>query len=445
MAKKEKLSPEELLEQALVKEEEQPYAVSDNWVWVKFASVIDLISGRDLPLHECNDNKIGIPYIMGASNIENGNFIVNRWTNKPSVIGLSGDVLLSVKGTVGKIALLKEDRTQLSRQIMALRAKQSINSIFLMYILSTSISSLIQISRGLIPGISREDVLNIKCPLPPLPEQQRIVAVIESLFEKLDRAKELAQNALDSFENRKSAILHKAFSGELTRKWREENGVVFERDWQKRPLEEVCISIADGDHQPPPQSENGIPFLVISNITSGKLDFNKTRFVSSNYYDRITAKRRPQKGDILYSIVGSYGIPALVDQDRQFCFQRHIALFKPRDINNKYLYYILQSSEIYQQVSQIATGTAQLTVPIKGLRKIEVFIPPSTEQQEIVRILDNLLENEQKAKELCDVIDKIDHMKKSILARAFRGELGTNNPTEESALELLREVLKAKA
>lgn len=292
-----------------------------------------------------------------------------------------------------------------------------------------------------INNIRGEYITETLVPLAPLAEQQRIVDRIESLFAKLDEAKEKAQAVVDSFETRKAAILHKAFTGELTAKWRKEHGVGME-SWEVRTLDSVCSSIFDGDHMPPPKAESGIPFLVISNVNTGHLTFENTRFVPQEYYDTLSDTRKPQLGDVLYTLVGSFGIPVVVNSKRPFCFQRHMALLRPIDVSPQFLWYILQTPEMYDKVSSIATGTAQLTVPIKGLRAMTIPRPNIAEQVEIVRILDGFFAREQSAKEAAEaVIDQIDLMKKSILARAFRGELGTNDPSEESAVELLKQII----
>ena len=261
----------------------------------------------------------------------------------------------------------------------------------------------------------------IKFDLPTLAEQQRIVNRIETMFAKLDEAKEKAQNVVASFETRKAAILHKAFSGQL----RIDNEELTIADWEEKKLGEVCESIFDGDHMPPPKAESGIPFLVISNVNTGFLSFDNTRYVPNDYYDSLSETRKPKTGDVLYTIVGSYGIPVLVDSDRAFCFQRHMALLKPSKlISSRYLWYVLQSNEMYQKATSIATGTAQLTVPIKGLRELTIPVPPLNYQLSIVNFLEIVLEKESRAKEAAqNVLDQIALLKKSILARAFRGEL----------------------
>ena len=261
----------------------------------------------------------------------------------------------------------------------------------------------------------------IKLDLPTLAEQQRIVNRIETMFAKLDQAQEKAQTVLDSFETRKAAILHKAFNGQL----KIDNEELSIEDWEEKKLGEVCESIFDGDHMPPPKAESGIPFLVISNVNTGFLSFDNTRYVPNDYYDSLSETRKPKTGDVLYTIVGSYGIPVLVDSDRAFCFQRHMALLKPSKlISSRYLWYVLQSNEMYQKATLIATGTAQLTVPIKGLRELTIPVPPLNYQLSIVNFLNTVLEKESRAKEAAqNVLDQIALVKKSILARAFRGEM----------------------
>ena len=124
--KKETLTPEERLQAALVPDWEQPYKVPKNWCWVRFSKIINLISGRDAKLTDCNSLGIGIPYILGASNLENNVFTIERWIENPQVISLKNDVLLSVKGTIGKVYLQKEEKVNISRQIMAIRTSSTL-------------------------------------------------------------------------------------------------------------------------------------------------------------------------------------------------------------------------------------------------------------------------------------------------------------------------------
>lgn len=422
---------EERLEQALGSTEMQRYSIPDNWCWVKLPETFT----------NCTDSKKKVQQNAYLENgllavVDQGQDLVGGYTND-AAMAFCGDLPVIIFGDhTRSIKYIDFQFAQGADGVKVLKPRFFFSPKAFYYALQElDIPNL---------GYRRHSPLfsQYALPLPPLSEQQRIVDRIESLFAKLDEAKEKAQAVVDGFETRKAAILHKAFTGDLTAKWRQENNVSFD-SWQKRTLESVCTSIFDGDHMPPPKSDTGIPFLVISNVNTGHLSYENTRFVPEDYYDSLSDTRKPEVGDVLYTLVGSYGIPVVVDDERPFCFQRHMALLKLKEIDTYFMWYLLQSQEMYSKATDIATGTAQLTVPIKGLRKIEFMRPSDDEQKEIVRLLDLILGKEQQAKEAAEaVLDRIETMKKAILARAFRGELGTNDPAEESAVELLKQVLR---
>lgn len=460
-AKKEAaLTPEERLQAALVPDWEWPYKLPENWCWTRIGMVSNFERGITFPAaaKEAAPTEDNIPCLRTANvqeNLEIDDMIyVNRDFMKGNIAKLvrENDIIMSSANSrelVGKSSLVTHIPFPMTFGgfVLNIRAKK-MSSKYLFYFLRHEFLAGKFIGESSqttnIANINTTTLGNYEIPLPPIPEQQRIVDRIESLFAKLDEAKEKAQAVVDSFETRKAAILHKAFTGELTAKWREEHGVRME-SWEVRTLDSVCSSIFDGDHMPPPKAESGIPFLVISNVNTGHLTFENTRFVPQEYYDTLSDTRKPQLGDVLYTLVGSFGIPVVVNSKRPFCFQRHMALLRPIDVSPQFLWYILQTPEMYDKASSIATGTAQLTVPIKGLRAMTIPRPNIAEQVEIVRILDGFFAREQSAKEAAEaVLDQIDLMKKSILARAFRGELGTNDPNEESAVELLKRGLEKK-
>ena len=330
------------------------------------------------------------------------------------LIGMDGDF---------NISRWKSDFGLLNQRVCKIKSvSKDLDDKFLYYYLPIPLKQINDATPSVtVKHLSSNSLLQLHFPLPPLTEQQRIVNRIETMFAKLDQAQEKAQTVLDSFETRKAAILHKAFTGQL----KIDNEELPIEDWEEKKLGEVCESIFDGDHMPPPKAESGIPFLVISNVNTGFLSFDNTRYVPNDYYDSLSETRKPKTGDVIYTIVGSYGIPVLVDSDRAFCFQRHMALLKPSKlISSRYLWYVLQSNEMYQKATSIATGTAQLTVPIKGLRELTIPVPPLNYQLSIVNFLDTVLEKESRAKEAAGaVLYQIALLKKSILARAFRGEL----------------------
>ena len=244
--------------------------------------------------------------------------------------------------------------------------------------------------------------------VPDVDEQKRIVAKIEELFSELDNGVETMKKTKQQLAVYREAVLKEAFSSCT----------------KTVTVESVCQHVTDGDHMPPPKTKDGIPFIMISNIENHIIDWSDTAFVGDEYYNNIDNKRRPAKGDVLYTVTGSYGIPVLIDFEKEFCFQRHIALLRPKDIiKQKFLYYAMQEPGVYAQATKGATGTAQKTVGLAVLRKIQIpFCDDIDTQTEIV--------NDIEAKmSLCDSIEKTvdtalqqaEAMRQSILKKAFEG------------------------
>ena len=250
----------------------------------------------------------------------------------------------------------------------------------------------------------------IRVSVPPLSEQERIVARIEELFSQLDAGVETLKKTKAQLAVYRQAVLKEAFA--VCKEY--------------VAIESVTQHVTDGDHMPPPKADNGIPFIMISNIKGNAISWGNTAFVGRDYYDSIEPKRKPQNGDVLYTVTGSYGIPVLVDFNKEFCFQRHIALLRPNDaIEQKYLYYSLMEPSVYAQATEGATGTAQKTVGLGILRKIEIpFIENHSDQLRIVEAIESRLS-------VCDSIEhtvdtalqQAEAMRQSILKDAFEGKL----------------------
>lgn len=176
------------LEEKPISEDEKPFDIPDSWEWVRLGYLINLLSGRDLSPTEYNKSNNGIPYMTGASNFESGILIVNRWTNHPATISHKGDLLITCKGTIGEMAFNTIGDLHVARQIMAINS-HSLNLNYVRFFLMRIVSELENKAKSIIPGISREDILNASFPLPPLAEQKRIVAKIEELFAEIDKLK----------------------------------------------------------------------------------------------------------------------------------------------------------------------------------------------------------------------------------------------------------------
>ena len=171
--------------------------------------------------------------------------------------------------------------------------------------------------------------------------------------------------------------------------------------WTKMRLEEICTSITDGDHQTLPLADSGIPFIVIADIDStNRLDFSNARFVPTEYYEKLDEKSKPEKGNVLLTVKGSFGIPVLVEEDNPFVFQRDIAIFKCNEkVNPAYLFYYMKNPLFYRYADSVAIGAAQRALTLKTLRNTEIQIPPIEVQNKIADILskyDDLIKNNQK-------------------------------------------------
>lgn len=167
-----------------------PFNLPPKWCWCRLKNIIDLLSGRDLTPQNYNDKGGRYPYITGASNFDKSKLIINRWTDAPEVISIPNDVLLTCKGTIGEITINSVGEIHIARQIMALRPSPSIIKEYLATVLQSMINHIKSEANGLIPGISRDVILELLIPLPPLTEQQRIVQAIaqyNSILEVISR------------------------------------------------------------------------------------------------------------------------------------------------------------------------------------------------------------------------------------------------------------------
>lgn len=289
--------------------------------------------------------------------------------------------------------------------------------------------------------VPKDYLLEYPIPVAPLNEQIRIADKLDSVLAKVDAAQARLEKIPTLLKRFRQSVLAAATSGELTREWRIEKSFT---EWSSVLLKDICNSISDGDHQAPPQTESGVPFLVISNVSIGTLDLSKvTRYVPIEYYEGLKSLRKPALNDILYTVTGSFGIPVIVNTTEDFCFQRHIAIIKPRHdkINYKFLTLVLGAPEILRHANEVATGTAQKTVSLNNLRKFKIPMPFEDEQKEIVRRVESLFTlADTVEKQYLETKKRIDRLTQSLLAKAFRGELVPQDPNDEPAAELLKRI-----
>lgn len=265
-----------------------------------------------------------------------------------------------------------------------------------------------------IPQINNYDIEPLSIFVPEFETQKRIVAILDEAFGAIARAKENAARNL--------ANARELFDSYLNR--------VFTEAWENNKLvnmAELATDITDGNHNPPPKTETGLPFITISNIdkTTRKIDFSNTFKVSREYYDDLKPNRKPRKNDVLYTVTGSFGIPVLIDYDDEFCFQRHIGLIRPKeDVDSKWLYYLCLTPQVFGQASEGATGTAQKTVSLKVLRTLKVPRVEYDKQITVVPLLDKASQESAQLQYIYQQkIVALDELKQSLLQKAFTGQL----------------------
>ena len=284
--KKEILTPEERLQSALVPDWEQPYKVPENWCWIhlldSFENYTD--SKKKIPQKEyLQDGKIAI--------VDQGQNLIGGYTNDKEMI-FAGNAPVIIFGDHTRcIKYIDFPFAQGADGVKVLKPKQFFNTKAFYYAFQT-----VDIPNM---GYRRHFPLfdKYEIPVPPLPEQQRIVDRIESLFAKLDEAKQKAHDALDSFETRKAAILHKAFTGELTARWRKEHGVGMD-SWEEKTLQDVCLMrITDGTHKTPTYCDKDDGFLFISSkdVTTEKICWDNVKYIVPSLHDELYARLSPQK------------------------------------------------------------------------------------------------------------------------------------------------------
>lgn len=450
--KKTALTIEERLQQALVPAEEQPYEVPENWVWVRLGAVCFFENGYAFKSDKFSSEK-GIPVIR-ISNIKENNVDLDDCIKTleenidEKYIVHQGDLLIAMSGaTTGKNGVyMSANIAYLNQRVGNIKVKNKellIEKFRNFYIANMQNEILNTAYGGAQPNISSQKMSVMTFPLPPLSEQQRIVERIEELFAKLDEAKERLQEVADSFAVRKAAILHKAFTGELTKQWRRENGVSDE-SWEEKTIGEICSSLKYGTSKK--SSDDGeVVVLRMGNLQNGEIDWSNLAYTSD---EEDIKKYLLKSGDVLFNRTNSpelVGKTSIYRGEMPAIYAGYLIKldYEKNIVVGDYLNYYLNSSKAKEYYMQVKTdGVSQSNINAKKIGEFEIPLPTLSEQHEIVRLIDDLLARERSAQQAAEqALASIELMKKSILARAFRGELGTNKASEASALELLRQVL----
>ena len=327
----------------------------------------------------------------------------------------TGDVLVStVRPNLNGVAIIDSslDGATASTGFCVLRPdEEKLDRAYLFHWVKTSefILDMVRKATGAsYPAVSDRIVLESKIPLPPIAEQKRIAAILD----KAEELRGLRRKALGELDAIVQSVFLEMFGDPITNP----------KSLLTTTLLQVSRRITDGTHQPPKWASHGIPFLFVSNIVDGQINFETQKFISEETHTSLMKRCPVEIGDVLYTTVGSYGNAALVSTNRKFSFQRHIAHIKPKisKINPLFLASMLQSPGVRQQVDKTARGAAQKTVNLADLKELTIFLPQLALQQEFARRVEAI---EQLKATHRESLAHLDALFASLQHRAFRGEL----------------------
>ncbi|WP_084146574.1 restriction endonuclease subunit S [Paenibacillus wynnii] len=431
MSKNKGKSTEELLQEALVPEDEQPYKVPENWMWVTLGSIAEFIYGKSLPASQRSNE--GYP-VFGSNGIVgfHDEFLIEG----PVIV-------VGRKGSHGEVSWFEEsgwpiDTTYYVKPLGQLHYR------YLYYLLLTI--NLKKLNRSTaIPGLNREDAYKQKVAIPPLSEQKRIADKVERLLHKINQAKQMIEEAKETFELRRSAILDKAFRGELTANWREQKNMNFNLD-QKKLGDLIEEGPQNGLYKAKDAYGEGTLIVRIDSFYNGEIKEWETLKRLQLEENEITLYGL-NNNDVIINRVNSIeylGKSALVrNLVEPAVFESNVMRLKINDkVIPEFLILYLNSYKGLEELRKNAKHAVnQASINQQDVKNVLVPLPKIEEQIEIVRMLNLILNKEEKTRNCIDLTEKINRLESSILSKAFRSELGTNNLNEESALELLKNIL----
>lgn len=369
------------------------------WKEKSVGEVIQLEYGK--PLDETNRKPDGLYPVYGANGVKDRSD--KFYFDKPSII-------VGRKGSAGEVTLTEPKFWPLDVTYFVTFDDRRNDLRFLFYLLTTL--ELPRLAKGVKPGINRNEVYAQVVKIPSLPEQRRIVGILDDAFDGIATAK---ANAEKNLQNARAV-----FGSHLQ--------AVFQVKYESIRLSDLATDITDGDHSPPPKAPSGVPFITISDIVkpTRTIDFSNTFTVPREYFRNLKPNKKPRRGDVLYTVTGAtLGIPVLVREEIDFCFQRHIGLIRPKlDTDSLWLSYALLSPQVFRQATVGSTGAAQKTVSLALLRNMSIPKVPHSEQKQIAAKLNALEQETQRLESIYRrKLDALDELKKSLLHQAFNGEL----------------------
>lgn len=388
--------------------------MKEGWTCKKLGEVCDIIGGGTPDKKNADFYKGNIPWAtvrdMNCDILSTTDFCISEegLHNSASHVIKKDNIIIATRVGLGKVCKLAQD-TAINQDLKGIVPKQgNINNNFLFYYFKDKAKFIEANGIGAtVKGVKLIFIEELLLSIPPLAEQQRIVSRLDAAFAHIDELKTNAEKQLGEAR----ALFQKALDKALC------NG-----HWKKTTLNEICIQITDGTHRTPKYTTSGIPFLSVKNVTSGIIDMINTKFISKEEHNEFIKRCNPEYGDILYTKVGTTGVAKVIDVKQEFSIFVSLALLKINEssVFNRFLEYVLNSPYVYKQSQKLTSGAANRNFLLNDIKKVELFIPPLSEQQRIVSRLDSLSAHVRELEEVTQkTISECDALKQAILRQVF--------------------------
>ena len=339
--------------------------------------VAEIIMGQSPESESYNDKGAGIPFYQGKSDFGEVYPTVRMYCTSPKKIAMADDILMSVRAPIGDVNIAQE-KCCIGRGLAAIRPKAKTNLKYLFYLLDYYKERLAEQGTGSTFKAISKDVLNeLRIPIWPLEKQKWIADVIDEIQTMIFNRKE-ALSVLDELV--KSRFIE-MFG----------DPVMNPMGWEVKKLKDLSLKISDGVHAKPNYTEDGKPFISVVNITTGHIDFSNCKFVSQEDYEKMIKSTHPEKGDVLYTKVGAtYGIPAYVDTDEDFCLYVSVCLIKPKHelVNARFLTESMRLPYIKHQADRRIRGIGVPDLHLNQIREFDLVCPPLDLQERYMEFVD---------------------------------------------------------
>ena len=426
---KKELTPEKRLQNALVPEGEWPYKLPEGWKWVKIGGIADVVTGstpsKKKSEYYGNDLPFFKPADLDQGLVESSVEYLSIEGSKHARMIPKLTTLICCIGSIGKTGMaMREGST--NQQINAL-IPRNVNPWYLYYYAGSEMMKqqlLEKSSSTTISIVNKSKTEQCLMPLAPSESQNKIVHFLDCEFRRLDEAKDQLQSVIDSSEEWKQSILHKAVTGELSAKWRAAHNVELS-SWQHMPLKEACIGLKYGTASKS-QKEGLVAVIRMGNLQDGEINWSNLVY-SNNSEDN--EKYCLHSGDVLFNRTNSpelVGKTAIYRGEQPAIYAGYLIKLDYKDfIDGEYLNYIMNSPEEKRYCNQVKSdGVNQSNVSAAKIGEFNIPVPTIDEQHEIVRIVNTYLDNSGAIEEAArNSLDQLETLKKSILTKAFRGEL----------------------